>query len=85
MTNFFIGLHGSPNNKRYWTESLIQKHKLNRDEVIFLGDAITDKDAADFSNINFALRENDENKEIFKDYKGLRFNDFYELEKILFI
>ena len=85
LTNFFIGLHGSPNNKRYWTESLIQKHKLNRDEVIFLGDAITDKDAADFSNINFALRENDENKEIFKDYKGLRFNDFYELEKILFI
>ena len=30
-------------------------------------------DAADFSKTLFALRENDENKEIFKDYKGHRF------------
>lgn len=83
LTSFFIGLHGSPKNKRYWTEYLIEKHKLNRDEIIFLGDATTDKDAADYSKTHFALRENDENKEIFKDYKGHRFNDFYQLEKIL--
>ena len=83
LTSFFIGLHGSPNNKRYWTENLIKKYNLKRDEIIFLGDATTDMDAADFSKTHFALRENDENKEIFKDYKGLRFNDFYQLEKIL--
>ena len=83
LTSFFIGLHGSPKNKRYWTEYLIEKHKLNRDEIIFLGDATTDIDAANFSKTHFALRENDENKEIFKDYKGHRFNDFYQLEKIL--
>ena len=83
LTSLFIGLHGSPKNKRYWTEYLIEKHKLNRDEIIFLGDATTDIDAANFSKTHFALRENDENKEIFKDYKGHRFNDFYQLEKIL--
>ena len=83
LTSFFIGLHGSPNNKRYWTENLIKKHNLKRDEIIFLGDATTDMDAADFSKTHFALRENEENKEIFKDYKGLKFNDFYQLEKIL--
>jgi 2-hydroxy-3-keto-5-methylthiopentenyl-1-phosphate phosphatase len=83
LTSFFIGLHGSPNNKRYWTENLIKKHNLKRDEIIFLGDATTDLDAADYSKTHFALRENDENKEIFKDYKGHRFNDFYQLEKIL--
>ena len=83
LTSFFIGLHGSPKNKRYWTEYLIEKHKLNRAEIIFLGDATTDIDAANFSKTHFALRENDENKEIFKDYKGHRFNDFYQLEKIL--
>ena len=83
LTSFFIGLHGSPNNKRYWTENLIKKHNLKRDEIIFLGDATTDMDAADFSKTHFALRENEENKEIFKDYKGHRFNDFYQLEKIL--
>ena len=83
LRTFFIGLHGSPNNKRYWTENLIKKYNLQRDEIIFLGDATTDMDAANFSKIHFALRENDENKEIFKDYKGHRFNDFYQLEKIL--
>jgi phosphoglycolate phosphatase-like HAD superfamily hydrolase len=83
LTSFFIGLHGSPKNKRYWTEFLIEKHKLNRDEIIFLGDATTDMDAADYSKTHFALRENKENKELFKDYKGDRFSDFYQLEKIL--
>ena len=83
LTNFFIGLHGSPNNKRYWTENLIKKHNLKRDEIIFLGDATTDMDAADYSKTHFALRESDENKEIFKDYKGHRFNDFYQLEIFL--
>jgi len=83
LTSFFIGLHGSPNNKRYWTENLIKKHNLKRDEIIFLGDATTDMDAADFSKTHFALRENEENKEIFKDYKGLKFNDFYQLENFL--
>ena len=83
LTDFFIGLHGSPNNKRYWTENLIKIHNLKRNEIIFLGDATTDMDAANFSKTHFALRENDENKEIFKDYKGPRFKDFYQLEKIL--
>ena len=83
LSSFFNGLHGSPKNKRYWTESLIRKHSLKRDEIIFLGDATTDMDAADFSKTHFALRENEENKELFKDYDGIRFKDFYELEKIL--
>jgi phosphoglycolate phosphatase-like HAD superfamily hydrolase len=83
LDSYFIGLHGSPKNKRYWTENLIKKYNLKRNEIIFLGDATTDMDAADFSKIHFALRENEENKEIFKDFKGLRFNDFYQLEKIL--
>ena len=83
LTSFFIGLHGSPKNKRYWTENLIKKHNLKRDEIIFLGDSTTDMDAANFSKTHFALRENKENKELFKDYKGIRFSDFYQLEKIL--
>ena len=83
LKKFFIGLHGSPKNKRYWTEYLIKQHNLKRDEIIFLGDATTDMDAANYSKTHFALRENEENKELFKDYKGCRFNDFYQLEKKL--
>ncbi|MEH6536893.1 MAG: HAD hydrolase-like protein [Psychroserpens sp.] len=80
LSQYFIGIHGSPKNKKYWTEHLLEKHNLKRDEVIFLGDATTDYEAAQYSNLNFALRENEENESLFKDYNGLRFRDFYELE-----
>ena len=83
LKDFFIGFHGSPENKVYWTEYLIKKFKLNRSETLFLGDATTDRDAAKFSKLHFGWRENDENKLLFSQYKGLRFKDFIELERII--
>lgn len=82
--DYFIGIYGSPENKRYWSEFILDKFNLKREETIFLGDATTDQDAANHSKLHFALRETHENKTIFKDYKGLRFKDFYELEKKIF-
>jgi phosphoglycolate phosphatase-like HAD superfamily hydrolase len=81
LINYFSGIHGSPKNKRYWTEYLLKKHHLKREETLFIGDATTDLDAATFSNLHFALRENEENKEIFKNYEGNRFKDFFEFEE----
>jgi phosphoglycolate phosphatase-like HAD superfamily hydrolase len=81
LINYFLGIHGSPKNKRYWTEYLLKKHHLKREETLFIGDATTDLDAATFSNLHFALRENEENKEIFKNYEGNRFKDFFEFEE----
>lgn len=83
LTQYFHGIHGSPENKKYWTEYLINQYNLNRDETLFLGDATTDYDAARHSNLLFALRDNEENSVIFKDYSRLRFSDFLELEKLL--
>ncbi len=83
LVDYFVGIHGSPENKRFWTEHLLETHKLKRDETLFLGDATTDQDAASFSKLHFALRENEENFEIFKDYKGRRFKDFFQLEDII--
>ena len=83
ISQYFIGIYGSPNSKKYWTEYLITTHNLKREETLFLGDATTDIEAAEFSKIHFALRENNENKKLFSDYKGPRFKDFFELETIL--
>ena len=80
LESFFVGLYGSPEKKKYWTEYIIEKHNLERDETIFLGDATTDYEAAQFSRLHFALREHEENIDIFKDYNGLRFRNFIELE-----
>lgn len=83
ISKYFKGIHGSPETKSYWTEYLIKKYELIRNETIFLGDATTDQSAANFSKLHFALRENEENKTIFSNYEGIRFKDFYELENIL--
>ena len=83
LSEYFVGLHGSPENKKYWTEYLISKYNLKRNKTIFLGDASTDYDAANYSHTHFALRENAENMEIFRNYNGHRFKDYYELEKLL--
>ncbi len=83
MGKYFIELCGSPTKKPTWTEYLVEKHQLNREEVIFLGDAMSDYKASQHSKLHFALRDYDENKELFKDYKLRRFVDFYDLEKQL--
>jgi len=83
ITSYFIGIHGSPENKKHWTEYLIKKHDLEREEILFLGDATTDYEAAIHSKIHFGLREAEDNKELFKEYDGLRFEDFYTLENKL--
>jgi len=83
LTNYFKGIYGSPENKKHWTEYLLKKHNLKREETLFLGDATTDYDAAKHSHLHFALRDNEENIELFKEYEGMRFSDFYELEELL--
>ena len=83
LVHYFRGIHGSPKTKIYWTEFLIEKYNLARNETIFLGDATTDKNAAEHSGLLFALRDNAENKELFKEYQGIRFESFYELEDTL--
>jgi hypothetical protein len=48
-----------------------------------LGDATTDLDAAQYSKLHFALRDNEENEGMFTKYNGPRFRNFKELEDLL--
>lgn len=83
LDKYFIQLCGSPQNKKYWTEHLIERHGLAREETLFLGDATTDQMAAEHSKLHFALRLNDENRNIFNSFDGLQFSNFIELENLL--
>ncbi len=79
----FMEICGSPTKKNEWSEYLIEKYNLIRDDIVFLGDAKSDMGAANNSGIDFILRKNDENAELFKDYKGPSFLNFYELNTYL--
>lgn len=85
MIKYFEELCGSPTKKPVWTEYLLDKYNLKREETLFLGDAKSDYNASVHSKLYFALRDYHENKQIFANYTGIRFSDFYDLqEKIKF-
>ena len=81
MDHYFIEACGSPEKKPYWVDHLIRTFNINPDETLFLGDAMTDYEAALHGKLHFALREHEENLAYFSDFKGLRFKDFIELEQ----
>ena len=83
INKYFVELCGSPTKKWEWTEHLIKKYSLNRNEILFLGDAMSDYKAAEVSKLHFALRDYEETYELFKDYDVLRFTDFIDLENKL--
>ncbi|MHA1380970.1 MAG: HAD family hydrolase [Candidatus Helarchaeota archaeon] len=83
MINYFNGVFGSPEKKDYWCKHILESKNLKREETIFLGDALSDYNAAKKNNIRFILRERNGNKHLFYDYKGMRFKDFFELDNLL--
>jgi len=78
---YFIEVCGSPKSKIYWTEYLIEKHHLKREETIFIGDATTDFEAAKHSKLHFILRKHKENWDIFKNKDVIHFENYNELNK----
>jgi len=81
MDNHFIKVYGSPDRKTSIVEKIINENCLIRDETIFLGDALSDYNAATENDIDFALRKTPENKKLFsKNPNLIRFIDFYELD-----
>jgi len=83
IADFFVKIYGSPGKKPEIVKNIIYNNKLILKDSVFLGDTMSDFEAAKNNNIDFLLRSTDENENLFKTYKGIeRFNDFYELDKI---
>jgi len=73
--SYFDDVYGSPRNKIELLEQLIRKRKFDLKQALFIGDSINDYKAAQFHNILFALRKNNENLNI-RDLKVYMFNHF---------
>lgn len=83
FTPFFKDLHGSPEKKDYWTHKILTEENLNPSEVVFVGDASTDYEAAMSNKVHFVLREHGDNLELFKDKEVIRIKDFVGFEALL--
>lgn len=83
ITHLFKQICGSPTNKIRWSDKLMANFGLNTNEVIFVGDATTDYDAAKHHNFHFVLREHEENELLFKDIEVIKMKDLLSLNEVI--
>tara|TARA_X000001036_G_C20498545_1_gene732894 strand:- start:257 stop:907 length:651 start_codon:yes stop_codon:yes gene_type:complete len=77
---FFKEIYGSPDEKKFHVSEILKKFNFKRNEVIFVGDAISDRDAARLNKIKFIGRYT-ESEEI-KNEKFI-IKDFLNFDKFL--
>jgi phosphoglycolate phosphatase-like HAD superfamily hydrolase len=83
FTQYFQDLHGSPEKKGYWTQKILSEEKFAPNEVVFIGDATTDYEAAMANQVQFILREHADNLDFFKDKEVRRIKDFVGFSTVL--
>ncbi len=80
---YFEGVLGSPESKDFWTEYLLKKHHLKANEVLWVGDAISDYEAAIRDHIPFIGRVR-ESRDIFEEKDGVyKIRNLFELSDYL--
>lgn len=83
ITNYFKEICGSPKNKITWCNELLQKHQLSSNQVVFIGDATTDYEAAKVCDLHFVLREHEENKKLFLRKDIIKIKDLNNLAEVI--
>ena len=58
--DYFKGVYGSPISKKEHVNIIIKSNKYKKNEVIFIGDSTSDRNAANENNIRFIARINNE-------------------------
>lgn len=61
ILKFFNEVYGSPQTKDKHIAEILKKYGLKNDEVVFIGDSIHDKEAADKTGVNFIGMITEEN------------------------
>jgi HAD superfamily hydrolase (TIGR01549 family) len=83
MFHFFEAVYGSPENKDFWVKEILNTKNISPNQCVFIGDALSDYNAALSNDITFVLRETEEGKELFKDFTGYRLSDLTSFQEIL--
>lgn len=64
LTQFFSGIFGSPVTKTQIIKNILAEYSLKKSECVFVGDAESDRNAAQETEIRFVLRITGENRDI---------------------
>ena len=81
ISSYFKGIYGSPDSKSKHITSIIKNWSLNNNEMIFIGDSLSDLNAAEAHNLTFIGRlTNITNNFVNQKFK---LNDLTELDEII--
>lgn len=84
LSKFFDGVYGSPESKVQIVKSCSEKMNIPTDEMLFVGDAQSDYDAAISLGMDFVWRKRDfEPKKIIADKVFVTVGDMFELIDLL--
>jgi phosphoglycolate phosphatase-like HAD superfamily hydrolase len=81
LDTFFVGVFGSPVSKAIHTSNILKTGNYNNSEVVFIGDALTDKEAALDNKINFIARVAESNSPLSNE--DLTICDLTKLNEII--
>ena len=79
LGRFFRELHGSPAAKADVLADLARRHRLAHEELLMVGDGLSDYQAAQRAGVPFVLRRTAEQEEHFRDIEVDRVRDLAEL------
>lgn len=84
ISHYFEEILGSPKNKKFWTDYILNKYSLQNSRSIFIGDGIQDFIAAKQFDINFIARVDRLDDNTFKNEKVKFFiKDFHEIHTVI--
>lgn len=82
MSDYFKGIYGAPRKKNEILKEIMNKTGLLPDEIVFIGDAISDYMAAKDNNANFIARIGDHD-EIFNEIHCVKVRDLTGLNSLI--
>ncbi len=82
LKRFFLEIHGAPKSKADIVEDIGQRYSFSRKEIVFVGDAESDRAAAGKTGTFFIARMTGENRELLKDCRW-QIDDLTGLQPII--
>lgn len=82
LDGFFQEIYGTPMKKEEIVAYICEKADYQREEMCFVGDALTDKKAAECTGLHFIGRNTEDNKEAFQDVV-YKVDNLLEIEMML--
>ena len=82
LTKYFKQIYGTPMKKEEIIETICYKYGYGKEEMIFVGDAATDKNAACHTGLRFIGRNTEDNIDTFRDVV-YKVDNLLQMEEII--